>query len=147
MQSVNLSKAAVPFLLTELRLALKPAEKSRVWSQTVAVTGGLEQLDLGYHLKFLQRQKESRNLFNFKHVARVSRSCSDCHGIIMSEEADCRYTHPASLLKVDQTTLRRTQRARCQTLNITYQWLLGQTALGGPLQKWADKIPQALMET
>lgn len=61
--------------------------------------------------------------------------------------SDCSHTHPASLLKVDQTTLRRTQRARCQTLNITYQRLLRQTALGAPLQKWTDKIPHALMET
>lgn len=65
----------------------------------------------------------------------------------MSEEADCSYTHPASLLKVDQTTLWRTQRARCQTLNITYQWLLKQTVVGGPLQKRTDKIPHALIET
>lgn len=54
-----LSKAAVPFLLTELSLALKPAEESRLWSQTVAVAGRLEQLDLSYHLELLQRQRES----------------------------------------------------------------------------------------
>lgn len=51
-----LSKAAVPFFLTELKLALKPAEECRIRSQTVAVTGRLEQLDLGYHLKLLQRK-------------------------------------------------------------------------------------------
>lgn len=51
-----LSKAAVPLFLTELTLALKPAEERRIRSQTVAVTGRLEQFDLGYHLKLLQRQ-------------------------------------------------------------------------------------------
>lgn len=151
MQWVNLGRAVVPFLLTELGLTLKPAEKSRVWSQTVAVTGWLEQLNLSYHLKLLQRPKEKSsmsNLFNFKHVVIVScSSCDDFNGIILSDEADCCYTYPASLLKVDQSPLQRTQRARCQTLNVTYQWLLGQTALGGPLQKRADKIPHELMET
>lgn len=53
-----LSKAVVPLLLTELTLALKPAEECRVRGQTVAVTGRLEQFDLGYHLKLLQRQCE-----------------------------------------------------------------------------------------
>lgn len=49
----------VPLLLAELSLALKPAEKSRVRSQTVAVTGGLEQLNLGYHLELLPGAKQS----------------------------------------------------------------------------------------
>ena len=75
-------------------------------------------------------------------------SCYNCHGVTLLEEMPvCSFTHPASLLKVDQTTLRRTQRACCQTLDITYQWPLRQTALGGPLQKWTDKIPHTLMET
>lgn len=56
-------------------------------------------------------------------------------------------THPASLLKVVQTTLWRKQRARCQSQDVTYQWLFRQTALGGPLQKWTNKIPHTLMET
>lgn len=51
-------KAAVPLLLAELGLALKPAEESRLRSQTVAVTGRLQQLDLGYHLKLLRGQRE-----------------------------------------------------------------------------------------
>lgn len=55
----SLSKVAVPLLLTEKNLALKPAEESRVWSQTVAVAGRLEQLDLSDHLELLQRQRES----------------------------------------------------------------------------------------
>lgn len=59
----------------------------------------------------------------------------------------CGSTHPASLLKVDQSTLRRTQRARCQTLNVTDQRLPGQTALGGPLHKWFVRIPHALTVT
>lgn len=49
---------SVPFLLAELRLSLKPAQESWVCSQTVAVTGRLEQLDLSDHLKLLQRHKE-----------------------------------------------------------------------------------------
>lgn len=51
-------KAAVPLLLTELSLALKPAEESRLRSQTVAVTGRLQQLDLSDHLELLQGKRE-----------------------------------------------------------------------------------------
>lgn len=49
-----LTDALVPFLLTELRLVLEPAEERRIRRQTVAVTGRLQQLDLGDHLKLLQ---------------------------------------------------------------------------------------------
>lgn len=44
-------------------------------------------------------------------------------------------THPASLLEVDQTTLRRQQGAACQCYR--------QTAVGGPLHKQTDKNPHA----
>lgn len=61
-----LSKASVPFLLAELNLALKPAKESRLRSQTVAVTGRLQQLDLGYHLKLLhgtERKSQTLDVF------------------------------------------------------------------------------------
>lgn len=54
---MNREMISVPFLLAVLRLALEPAEESRVGRQTVAVTGRLEQLDLSYHLKLLQRER------------------------------------------------------------------------------------------
>lgn len=50
----------LPFLITQPSLALKPAQKGRLWGQTVAVTGRLEQLDLGDHLKLLQRPSQSQ---------------------------------------------------------------------------------------
>lgn len=49
----------LPFLITQPSLALKPAQKGRLRGQTVAVTGRLEQLDLGDHLKLLQGPSES----------------------------------------------------------------------------------------
>lgn len=54
-----LIKAAVPLLLAELRLTLKPTQESRLRAQTVAVTGRLQQLDLCDHLELLQGHRES----------------------------------------------------------------------------------------
>lgn len=80
MEEGILSKAAVPFLLTELRLALKPAEESRLWPQTVAVTSRLKQLDLSDHLKLLQRRREGCQHY-IKHCG-LSSSCDNCLGVI-----------------------------------------------------------------
>lgn len=49
----------LPFLITQPGLALKPAQKGSLRGQTVAVTGRLEQLDLGDHLKLLQGPSQS----------------------------------------------------------------------------------------
>lgn len=51
-------KQQLPLFLTELSLAAEPAEERLLWSQTVAVTRRLEQLDLSYHLKLLRGQRE-----------------------------------------------------------------------------------------
>lgn len=64
----------LPLLLAELSLALEPAEERLLRSQTVAVTGRLEQLDLSYHLELLRSQRENTtSVRSLKTIGRAHR--------------------------------------------------------------------------
>lgn len=64
-------KASVPlpFLLAELSLPLEPAQEHPIRSQTVAVTGRLQQLDLSHHLKLLHSENIHSIICTFKQDA------------------------------------------------------------------------------
>lgn len=130
-------KDLAPFLLAEQGPALEPAQENRLRLQTVAVAGRLEQLDLSNHLKLLQGTKLQFKKEKKKKGVNNTRSC----------QLIVRWIHPrveATLtLRLFSKLMRPpcggTQREGCQGLGITYQQLLRQTALGGPLRKQADK--------
>lgn len=93
-------EAAVPFLLTELSLALKPAQEGRLRGQTVAVAGRLEQLDLRDHLELLRRRGEKVRLAG---GGREPGGHREPGGGLQNSRGR---THPTSLLEVVQAALR-----------------------------------------
>lgn len=129
--------AFAPFLLAERGLVLEPAQEERLGAQAVAVAGRLEQLDLGNNLKLLRGEKKGRKEGQRRRKPQRER---------LGDSAEA--THPASLLKVDEATLRRETERRQPIQCIAYQQPLGQTATGQSARKARrQKIPHAVMES
>lgn len=102
-------KDLAPFLLAEQGPALKPTQENRLRLQTVAVAGRLEQLDLSNHLKLLPGGKVKGFFLKKKRSKQHQIQSANC---VLDSSTCGGDTHPSSLLKVDETTLRRDTKRR-----------------------------------